>query len=380
MEYKILLVLTGLWTLQACTKTEVVPYEKEPTNHIIEYKVTNATETLYGVVDDIDNTITVYLPYYLSIDYIVPEIILEEGATLIDATGNEIDTREDIEPVHFDSVGYTYRVRDDKNTIRVYILVTKILPHVEPLKLGYFIKADGNGNYVADEDSSAEALVNSRLAIYGNLESSSRHAKLTLVDQKTNTVIPGALKLNDVTRADLFHYITVQISPEIDSGYYYIVVQHQGRTDTLPSIHMIYKKPFFDYLGKAYAVGDTVTLNVRGSDMFDNYSGVNTGISRMYAKLVTQHLTVLPANFPQGLLDIPIDVKIVSQSRTQVRFIFPELPLGKYETAISSGSGIDGFHLGYSGFGFYFDFNAPTWGKDNLLSTIPYNLEITAKK
>lgn len=379
MKYWLCILIAGI-VFSACTKTEVVEYEKDPTNRILEYKVTNAIEALYGVVDDVDNTITVYVPYYLSISYIVPKIVLEEGATLIDADGDVIDIREYLEPVPFDSTGYTYRVKDNNNIIRQYTLVTKMLPHVDPLKLGYVIKYDQDGNILVDDTTPKEAIINSRINIYGNLESSSHNAKLMLIDKKTNTIVPNGLKLYDVGRADFSHYITAEVSADIDSGYYYIVVSHQGRTDTLPTIHMNHKKPFFDYLAKSYSIGDIVTLNIRGKETGELYSGTNTGISRMYVRLIKTYFTKLPANFPEELFDKPIELEIVSQSRTQVQFRFPELPLGAYETRVSSGSGENGYVLDYTGFGIYFDFNDAAWGKDNLLTTIPYNLEIKAKK
>ena len=366
--------------ISSCTETEVVPYEEEPTNRITSYKITNATQVLYGVVDDVDNTITVSVPYYLSINFIVPEITLEDGATLIDAKGDAIDIREDLEPVPFDAAGHTYSVKDKNNTIRKYTLVAKILPHVDPLKLGYVIKQDANRNTVVDDTVTTSVLVNSRFTIYGNFESSSKNAKLTLINKTTNAVIPNGLSLIDVARSTQFHFMTAQVSAEVENGDYYITVEHQGRTDTLPTIHLKYKKPYFDFLGKTYAVGETVTVNVRGSDQTGNYSGVNTGISRMYVKLIKSYFVRLPANFPAASFSTPIEVEIVSQSRTQVQFKFPDLPLGIYETSISSGGGENGYSLDYTGMGFYFDFKDATWGKDNLLTTIPYTIEITARK
>ncbi|MFT3824152.1 MAG: hypothetical protein QM731_09535 [Chitinophagaceae bacterium] len=366
--------------ISSCKKTEVVPYEAEQANTITEFKVTNATEVLYGVVDNVDNTITVYVPYYLSISYIIPQIKLEDGAKLIDKDGNEIDIREDLEPVAFDSVGYTYSVKDTKNNIRKYTLVTTIVPYKDPLTLGFATKRDANGNTVADDTVTYEALVNASVYVYGNFESSSKNGKLTLISQKTKTAVPNALTILNVTRGTEIHYMQMLISASVDSGYYNIIVEHQGRKDTLPTIHLIYKKPMFDFLGSTYAVGETVTLGIRGSGTPGNNSGVNTGIARMYVKLIKQHFVALPANFPDSLFDKQIEVEIVSQSRTQVQFKFPDLPVGAYSTSMSSGGGIDGYSIQYTGFGFYFDFNSTGWGKDNLLTAISYTLDLTAKK
>lgn len=359
--------------ISSCTETEVVPYDEEPANRITGYKVTNATQVIYGAVDNADNSITVTVPYYLSINYIVPEITLEEGATLIDKQGDPIDIREDLEPVPFDSVGYTYRVKDKNNTIREYTLVTKIAPHVDPLKLGYSLKQDASGNFLANDTATAQALVNSQLTIYGNFESSSKNAKLTLISQKTKQAVPNGLQLIDVTRAQLFHLMTLKTSPQIDSGYYNIVVEHQGRIDTLPSIHLTFKRPFFQWLNSSYATGDTVTLNVVPN------TGVNTGVKRIYTKFKKIHYdfpgTYLPSGFAKELFDVPIELPIISQNRTQVKFKLPDIPVGKYSTYIYGGPD----NLIDTGFGFYFDFETAEWGEDKLLSSAPYTFEVTAR-
>jgi hypothetical protein len=368
-----LLVLAGLITFQSCKKTETVPYEAELANRITEFKITNAVEVLNGIVDNVDNTITVYIPYYISINYLVPEIKLDEGATLIDADGTEIDLKEDLEPVAFDNANYTYSVKDSKNHIRKYTLVSKIVPHKDPLKLGYELIYDANNNPVADETATKEAFVNSALIIYGNFESSSKLAKLTLVNKSTNAIVPDALILRDVARVDQFHYMDLQLAATIDSGYYYMVVEHQGRKDTLPTIHLAYQKPWFNWLEKAYAAGETVTLKVAVNN------GVNTGIKRAYTKLVKQHYdfpgSYVPANFPAASFDVPIELEIISQSRDQVQFKFPDLPVGKYSQYISGGT----TSLDASAFGFYFDFNSTAWGNDNLRSSAPYTFEVITK-
>lgn len=377
--HKYLLLFLLLASLTSCTKTEIVDYEKDAQNKIVEYKVTNAAETIYGVVDDVDRTITVYIPYYLSIEVIVPKIKLETGAKLIDKDGQEIDIREDLEPVPYGTTGYKYRVKDGEGQIREYTLVSKIIPHKDALKLGYTLVLDANGNAVTDTLSTGEATVNSRLNIVGNFESSSKYGTISLIDKKTNKVIPNALKITDLIRGNQTHTMSVQIAAEVDSGSYYITVEHQGRKATLPTIHLAYKKPIFDRLGKSYAVGDIVTLNLTGANS-EFGAGINTGVKRIYTKFIKQHLTFpgsyYPKDFPESLFDKPIEVEIVSQSRTQIQFKFPDVPVGAYSTSMGTGGGT----IYYSGFGFYFDFNAAAWGNDNLLSSIPYTIQVSAKK
>jgi len=377
-KHLFLLPILLIGSLFSCTKTEVVDYEKDQQNKIIEFKVTNAIEPVYGIIDDIDHTISVYIPYYLSIEVIVPKIKLEPNAKLIDKDGHEIDIKEDLEPVPFDTTGYTYRVKDGQGNIRNYTLINKIIPHKDPLKLGYKLILDVNNNPIADTLSASQATVNSRINIVGNFESSSQHALVQLIDKKTNKVIPNALKILDVVRGQETHTMGIQVNAAVDSGLYYITIEHQGRKATLPSIQLSYKKPIFERLGKEYAVGDIVTLNLTGANSTFG-AGINTGIKRIYTKFVKQHLTFpgayYPKNFPETLFDKPIAVEIVSQSRTQVQFKFPDVPVGAYSTSM----GTNGSEILYSGFGFYFDFNGEAWGSDNLLTSIPYIIQVNAK-
>lgn len=360
--------------ISSCKKTEVVPYEREPQNHIVTFKVINVEGSIDGIVDNTDNTITVYIPYYISVNYIIPKITLEEGAKLINAAGAEIDIREDMEPVHIDSTNYTYKVKGAKEQIRTYKLVMKIVPFKDPLKLGYAIKSDGNGGYVANTEATTEAPANAFISIYGNFESSSKNGKATLIRNSNNTAVANGLRIVDVARSQAYHYMTIQISPDIDSGYYHMVIEHQGRKDTLPTIHVIYKKPQFQWLTKTWTIGDTVTLNV-----IEN-AGVNTGIKRAFAQFAKIHYdfpgTYVPAGFPSSLMDTPIELKIVGQSRTQIKFIFPDIPVGFYSQYISGSAGT----VTATGFGFYFDFNSAEWGNGQLLSSAPYLMEVLAKK
>ncbi len=367
----------------SCTETEIIPFEKGPANRITTYKVTNATEVLYGVVDDIDNTITVSVPYYLGINFIVPEITLEEGAALIDTQGNPIDIREDLEPVPFDSDGYTYRVKDSGNTVREYTLITRILPHKDPLKMGYTIRYT-DGIPTVDDTARKEALINARIAIYGNLESSSMNARLTLIDRQTNPIVPNGLQLNNVASGADFYTVRMDVSPEVDAGDYEIVIQHQGRTDTLPPIQLNYKKPYFGQLPKVVAHGDTITMPVSGPNSNGEvYSGVNTGVTRAYLLLDKELLPIRPGNFPDALSGQPVELEILSQNRTEIKFRFPDvIPAGIYVSNQSLGaSTYEGYGIGYTGFGVYFDFEDEAWGKDNLLGTTPYlNFEVKTKQ
>ncbi len=133
---------------------------------------------------------------------------------------------------------------------------------------------------------------------------------------------------------------------------------------------MTYQKPAFDWLPASEVVGDTITLHVTFN------TGINTGVTRVYTKL-KKNLFNFPGaytapDFPDSLFDIPIDMKIVSQNRTQIKVIFPTLPKGVYNNYASSG----GNAVYDASFGLYFNFSSQAWGDDNLLAAAAYIFEV----
>ena len=78
-----LLTLFAVLGIYSCKKTEFVDYERQPLNRILEYNITNAKQLLQGAIDQRTSVITVYIPYYLSIDHLIADIKLDEGAVLL---------------------------------------------------------------------------------------------------------------------------------------------------------------------------------------------------------------------------------------------------------------------------------------------------------
>ncbi len=367
------IMLMGM--LNSCTKTEDVLYEKEAVNRIISYEVVNAVEPLHGVVDDINNRITVYIPYYISIDYLVPVITLEEGAKLIDRNGNELDIREDLEPVPFDTVGYTYRVKDAEELIREYTLAIKVMPHNEPLVIGFGQKQNESGIWVVDDDLTKAGVINSRIRLLGNFQSTSRNAKLSLIHAETGQAVPNALAVYDMLSGSGFYTLLFDVSPEVDPGNYVVKVEHQGRTATTAQISFEHRMPYFGQLPKIVKQGEEITMTVGGPNSNGEvYSNTNPGIKKAYIIIKKEHITERPADFPEALFDTPIDLEIIEQNRTSVTFRFPEhIPAGLYYAMASTSSGIyDGYSINYTGFGIYFDFDYKDWGTGNLRVMIPY--------
>lgn len=357
-------------TVFSCKKTEVIPYEKVQANTILEYKVTNSTDTLYGAIDNIKNTITLYIPYYVGIDHVVPDIKIAADAKLLDAAGNVINLDGGILPVPVDTTGYTYTVLGSDNSKRTYTLVLQIAPHPDALKVGYLIKT---GTIQVNYDTAVTKPVYSRIPLYGNFGSTSANAKFTLTHQKTGKVYTDILKVYDVTPGTNYYTMTVDINANADSGYYNVEVKHQGRTAKLQPLHLIYQRPVYTNVKstQAYAPGDTVVFPVKES-------GVNMGLERVYMRFWKDGFTYsgsYPSTFPASLFGQELDMKIVSSTRTEVKAIFPDVPDG------AVGSYVYSITFSYPGIGFYFSYKDETgWGKNNMLATIGRLFTINPKK
>lgn len=64
----------------ACTKSnDPTP---EPNSKILTYTVSLPENDIHGVVDDIEKTVTIYIPLQYGLTFIEPKITLSAGATL----------------------------------------------------------------------------------------------------------------------------------------------------------------------------------------------------------------------------------------------------------------------------------------------------------
>ena len=367
-----------LMMMVACEKTETIPFERTSNNTILEYKVTNSADTLFGAIDNIKNTITIYIPYYVGIDFIVPAIKIDNSARLLDAKGDSINLDGDVTPVPIDTSGYVYTVAGSDNVKRNYTLIMQIAPHPDSLKVGY--KFTVAGGTEIDYTASIERAVYGRLPIYGNFGSTSANAKFTLTNQATGKVYTDILKTFEIVPGANYYTMSLDISADADSGYYNVAMTHQGRKAQLPPIHLIYKKPIFTNLKStsAYAPGDTVTFAAKGRSTSDSQNGSIIGLERVYMKFTKTGFNyggAYPATFPQDLFGQELEMRVVSSSRTEVKVIFPDLPAG------AAGSYIYVITFDLPGIAFFFDFKDETgWGKNNMLATIGRLFTINEKK
>lgn len=92
MKYCFLL-LTVVYTLTACTKTDIVAPPAESTSRMLEYKVVNLSgDPIYGVINEEQKTVKVYLPYHYFMNLLQPEIRVSTGATVSPASGELVDS------------------------------------------------------------------------------------------------------------------------------------------------------------------------------------------------------------------------------------------------------------------------------------------------
>ncbi len=111
-----LLLLSG-WVASfvvSCKQIESLP--AEPANKITAYKIETAEGTLFGAIDNVSNTIRVYLPFYFDFSIIDPVIEISEGAVI-----SGTDT-----PIEITSANHTYTVTGPDQTVRQYKLIIEI--------------------------------------------------------------------------------------------------------------------------------------------------------------------------------------------------------------------------------------------------------------
>lgn len=368
-----LLLLTGV---ASCTKTEYIDYEKSQLNRILSYKITNTEQELAGAINQEKGTITLYVPYYYSIEYLMADIKLDEGATLYNAEGEEINLDGGLEPVQLGADTVKYTVKSESGTSRNYLLIQKILPYGQALS----VTVTG----ATDATTLLEKPVNGRLTLSGNFESNSTNAKFTFTNRSTGEKHYDYASAFSVTPGTLYTML-VDISPNAMAGEYDVQMEHQGRVANLNPLKLYYRRPYITQITSSmhYAAGDTIEFAVnRAIPADDRYGTVFIGLKNLYARVAGDPLTYntlipntttryTPEGFPLELLNKNVPMKIVSATRTLVKAIYPELPIGFYP---NSGWGAEAtgsvYHIRPTyGLAFYGDFDEQTdLGNDVLIN------------
>jgi len=284
----LLLILSGI--LISCTKTEELPPLAQ--NRIISYKVTNLPDTvIYAGIDNIDNTITVYVPFYYGLNVIDPEIQLSAGAKLV----------EEILPVSVDDSTKKYTVRAADGTTNIYKL--KIV-QLNPASLD--IDWSAGANPITYPGSSLPS-------VSGNFNSTNVSlAKVELISEKTGIVT--ALKLSDSyillsTYDGIYTLYNPAIPATMDTGFYKVQVTFLGNKKApATTLHIIHRAPNPIVSSKVAKQGETITFNpVNG--IFINPTSVTVEVNGTTYDLAivswtpTDLVLRIPDTFPVGSYD-----------------------------------------------------------------------------
>ncbi len=286
-----LIVIGAALIFVTCTKQ--VDYERQPENRILEYKITNLSDTvLYGVIDNIENTITVYVPFYYGMAVIDPEIMLDNGAVL----------EGEVLPVSVTDSTTIYTVRSSEGIARVYKLII-VQKNSVPLQLSWLV------NNVFPE---------SNFAIMGDFMGGSTETLRLYMISRANgdTVLPDqnrpiTIRLNTTTPDYPYAYIlTAYLPVSIDSGYYDVQMQYLGRLETVEEpLHVSYQVPAIAPVWSPVTVspGGEISFNAStGRQLIDPLSVQVTIDGNVFDMQILSHSTrktlyvKLPENVPAG--------------------------------------------------------------------------------
>ncbi len=360
MKKIIILAIGLLGILAACTKTELVDYKKEENNRILEYKIATSTQEILGAIDNENNTITVYIPYFLGLSIIDATIKLDKDAVLLDSTGTLINLDGGLEPI---PLGQTtkYFVESASGVKRQYTVIQKIVAHTAPLVVTYI-----DPKFV---DGKLTKPVHSLLKLSGNFESTSTQAKFYFKDKATGKIHDNFVSVNNVVSGSPNYVMTLNILPSALAGDYEVSVEHLGRRANLPDIKLNYTVGIHGFFLSTtkYAPGEEITFKALGYQQDDNMNGVYIGLKRIYVKLNKQYLYGVPAGVTEQMYGQEFPLEIISFNRSEIKAKFPALPKGVYSGFYQWGKFFP--YIENISMGFYFDFDEQTsWGNNVLLA------------
>jgi hypothetical protein len=283
-------LLAGLiTTFTACKKT--INPDPLPQNKILEYRIVNVQDTvIYGTVDNIENTITVYIPYYYGLSVIEPKITLDAHASLA-ATP---------QPVSVDATDQTYTVTGGDGTKRTYKL-SIVSQNTPDLSLNWF-------------DTNPRAIPTGAITlITGNfLSKSTATLKVTLVNSGNNkTVLPDMTTAQIYTNADNFgdtYLMDIKMPLDIDSGSYNVQVDFLGHSVKMNKpLKVYYNVPQVatTFSTQTVAASDSITF-INNNDVFIDLKTVKVTVNghtydwAIQTSTRTKIVVKVPDGFPVG--------------------------------------------------------------------------------
>jgi len=284
--FYLLLLFTGF---TACKKTIAPPALSD--SKILEYNVPVSDGNIAGVIDETDQTITVYIPFYYELNVIDPKVKLSAGATL----------KETVEPVDVLSDKTTYTVTGTDKTSTTYKLIIKI-QQISPM-------------VIEEKSATTETAIfglNTRLNVIGNFYTTDPNKLSVSLISKTTSKETDLDKGTDFSVSpieDSYNLSGLIIPASIDTGLYYIKVKKSGiSAQTKYPVRLNYPDPNIVVItADTFKQGETFTIKAANS-VFVNFTSFSVNIKGQQ-----------------------IDFPIVSYSRTEAIIKVPEtLPAGSY--------------------------------------------------
>ncbi|MBT2560152.1 hypothetical protein J7E50_02815 [Pedobacter sp. ISL-68] len=284
-------VLAAVSGFTSCKKT--VGLDPLPQNQILEYKVSNISDTvIYGAIDQLDKTITVYVPYYYGLNLIDPKIVVSPGASLSEA----------ILPVRLTELNQTYTVKAADGSTNTYKLVI-VQQNTPSLSVSWSPSLSNPLSYP-----------NYTLpAIYGDFRSQNGAlATVELTHQRSGKVVSlSGGNIGIVRNGEPQYQLTgLTIPANIDTGYYGIKVAFLGHNaEVNKPVHIIHRQPDVLVPSRVAKQGESFTFTAFNS-IFLNLKSVKVRLNggSTYDLVIVSYTPTemalrVPDNFPVGKYD-----------------------------------------------------------------------------
>lgn len=293
---KTILLLTFCCGIIACKKTESLP--DLPNSKILAYTLPIADGDIIGAVDQQQQTITLYLPYYDEFEVIEPKITLSPGARLL----------EESKPVSVQDSTVTYTVKGADKSTTTYKLRIVIQQPAAPLFLKELSTATTPASYgVGDNSLELQGVFNTT-----DIEK----IQAFLVDNKgKETAITSSnefgsayirVSFNNTDKKKEYTFGTLRMPTTVDPGLYNIRIKVRGlSTQTQYPVKLEYKRPDIAYRSQTVKSGETFVIKSRGN-IFRGFKEFNimVGDKKVSCPIETYNATSatirLPKDVPAG--------------------------------------------------------------------------------
>ncbi|MBB6107949.1 hypothetical protein SAMN05421821_101136 [Mucilaginibacter lappiensis] len=274
-------------SIASCKKTIELP--AQPQNKITEYKVVNLTDTvIYGAIDQVEKSITVYVPFYYSLAVIDPQISVSDGAAIV----------EKVIPVSVDAQNVTYTVKAKDGSTNTYKL--KIIQQNIP---SLTVRWAFNQNVEASPPLALPPIL-------GSFESrNGAEVQVDLTNQKTGKTVtyPKGSPLTLMPSDNDYVLNNILLPSDIDTGYYKVKVTFQGHSAQITEpVHVVYQQPNLLIPVREAKQGGTISFTAFNS-VFVGLKSASVKVNGVIYSLAIQSSTFtdmtlkIPDNFPVGV-------------------------------------------------------------------------------